>query len=84
MQKEYFHILLFLGVNRNVKREWHSLHRACGGIGLHSLPVEHAITMINTLIQHYGTKTMLAKKFLASIEALKLEIDCIGNPLGKD
>ncbi len=40
--------------------------------------------MINMLIQHYGTETMLAKKFLASIEALQLEIGCIGNPLGKD
>jgi hypothetical protein len=71
-------------VNRNVKWEWRSLHRTFGGIGLHSLPVEHAITMINMLIQHYGAETMLAKKYLASIEALQLEIGCIGNPLGKD
>jgi hypothetical protein len=27
---------------------------------------------------------MLAKKFLASIKALQLEIDCVGNPLSKD
>jgi hypothetical protein len=71
-------------VNRNVKREWRSLHRAFGGIGLHSLPVEHAIAMINMLIQHYGAETMLTKKFSASIEALQLEIGSIGNPLGKD
>jgi hypothetical protein len=67
-----------------VKQEWRSLHRAFGGIGLHSLPVEHTIAMINMLIQHYGAEMMLAKKFLASIEALQLEIGCIGNPLGKD
>jgi hypothetical protein len=71
-------------VKQNVKREWLSLHRAFGGIGLHSLPVEHAIAMINMLIQHYGAETTLAKKFLASIEALQLEIGSIGNWLGKD
>ena len=32
LQKEYFHILLFLGVNRNVKWKWRSLHCAFGGI----------------------------------------------------
>jgi hypothetical protein len=71
-------------VNQNVKWEWRSLHSTFGGIGLHSLPVEHANAMINVLIQHYGTETTLTKKFLASIEALQLEIGCIGNPLGKD
>ena len=84
LQKEYFHILPFLGVKQNVKREWRSLLHAFGGIGLHSLPVEHAIAMINMLIQHYSAETMLTKKFLASIEALQLEIGCICNPLGKD
>jgi hypothetical protein len=66
-----------------VKREWRSLHHIFGGIGLYSLPVEHAIAMINILIQHYGAETTLAKKFSASIEALQLEIGCIENPLNK-
>ena len=40
--------------------------------------------MINMIIQHNSAETMLAKKFLASIGALQLEIGCIGNPLSKD
>ena len=32
------------------------------------------------LIQHYGTRTTLAKKLSASIKALQLKIGCIGNP----
>ncbi len=39
--------------------------------------------MINMIIQHYGTETTIAKEFSASIEALQLEIGCIGNPLSK-
>jgi hypothetical protein len=51
---------------------------------LYSLPAEHAIAMINMIIQHYGAVTTLAKKFLASIEALQLEIGCIGSLLSED
>jgi hypothetical protein len=83
-QHKNFHLLSFLGVNRNVKREWRSLHRAFGGIGLYSLPAKHAIAMINMITQHCSTETKLAKKFLASIEALQLKIGCIGIPLSKD
>jgi hypothetical protein len=55
------------------------MHRAFGGIGLFSFPVEQTIGMINMLIQHYGTGTTLALKMTASIEALQLEIGCIGS-----
>jgi hypothetical protein len=74
LQCKNFHFLSYLGVNQNVKREWRTLHRAFGGIGLHSLMVEHTITMINMMAQHYGTETTLPKKFLASIEELQLEV----------
>ena len=77
---ENFHCLSFLGINRNVKREWQTIHRMFGGIGLFSFPVEQTIGMINMLVQHYGAGTALAKKMTASIEALQLEIGCIGNP----
>ena len=56
------------------------MHRAFGGIGLFSFPVEQTIGMINMLIQHYGAGTTLAKKISASIEALQLEIGCAGCP----
>jgi hypothetical protein len=40
--------------------------------------------MINIFIQHYGAETNLTKKFSASLEALQLEISCLGNPLKED
>jgi len=80
LQPENFRCLPFLGINRNVKREWRTLHRAFGGIGLFSFPVEQTIGMINMLIQHYGAGTTLAKKISASIEALQLEVGCAGCP----
>jgi hypothetical protein len=72
---------LFLGVNRNFKREWRTIHHAFGGIGLFSFAIEHTISMINMFIQHYGAGTTLAKKFTALLEALQLELGCAGNPL---
>jgi hypothetical protein len=72
---------LFLEVNRNVKREWRTIHRAFGGIGLFSFAIEHTISMINMFIQHYGAGTTLAKKFMALLEALQLELCWAGNPL---
>ena len=80
---ENFHCLSFLGINRNVKRERRTIHRAFGGIGLFSFPVEHTIGMIHMLVQHYGAGTILAKKLSALIEALQLEIGCIGSPFDK-
>ena len=84
LQKENFLILPFLGVNRNVKREWRTLHRAFGGIGLLDLAVEHTICMINIFVQHYGAGTTVAMKYGASLEALQLELGCLGNPLNED
>ena len=40
--------------------------------------------MINMLIQHYGAGTTLARKITASLEALQLEIGCIGGPFVKN
>jgi hypothetical protein len=76
--------LTFLGVNKNVKRKWQTIHRAFGGISLFSVAVEHTIAMINIFIQHYGAGITLARKFLASSEALQLQIGCAGNPLEMD
>jgi hypothetical protein len=37
--------------------------------------------MINMFVQHFEAGTTLAKKFTATLEAMQLEIGCIGNPL---
>jgi hypothetical protein len=84
LQKENFCILPFMGINRNMKREWRTLHQAFGGIGFLDLAVEHTIGMINIFIQHYGAGTTVAMKLLALLEALQLELGCIGNPLDED
>jgi hypothetical protein len=52
-----------------------------GGIGLFCFAIEQTIGMINMLIQHFEAGTTLAKKFTATLEAMQLEIGCIGNPL---
>jgi hypothetical protein len=81
LKKQNFWLLLLLGVNRNVKREWRTIHRAFGGIRLFSYAIEQTIGMINMFVQHFEAGTMLAKKFTAMLEALQMEIGCIGNPL---
>jgi hypothetical protein len=81
LSQENFRTLSCLGVNRNVKREWWTIHRAFGGMGLFSIAVEHTFAMINIFIQHYGAGITLARKFLASMEALQLESGCVGNLL---
>ena len=48
------------------------------------LAVEHTIGMINIFVQHYGAGTTVAMKYAASLEALQLELGCLGNPLGED
>ena len=75
-----YHCLPFLRINRNVKQEWRTIHRAFGRIGLSSFPVEQTIEMNNMIIQQYGAGTTLANKISVSIEALQLKIDCAGNP----
>jgi hypothetical protein len=84
LSKENYLMLPFLGINRNVKREWRTLHRAFGGIGMLDLAVEHTICMINIFVQHYGTGTTIALKFRACLETLQLELGCLGNPLTED
>jgi hypothetical protein len=74
LKKQNIWLLSFLGVNRNVKREWQTIHRAFGGIGLFSFAIEQMIGMINMLVQHFEANMTLAKKFTAMLEAMQLEI----------
>jgi hypothetical protein len=57
-----YQLLPLLGVNRNIKRGWRTLHQTFGGIGLMDLPVEQFICRINLLQQHYGTPSALGHK----------------------
>ncbi len=68
LRKENFKILPFLGINRNVKWEWRTLHQAFGGIGLFDLADEHTIGMINILVEHYEAGTTLALNSLSAMD----------------
>ena len=81
LQKLDYKSLPLLGVNRTVKREWRSLPRAFGGIGLYNLAAEQMIGWANMLLQHYGSPTTLGQKCRSTLESLQLEIGCRGNPL---
>ena len=76
-----YEALPLLGVTRSIKKEWRNLPRAVGGIGLRNVAIEQLIGWVNMLLQHYGTTTTLSRKCGASLEALQLEIGCLGNPL---
>ena len=76
-----YRMLSFLGVNRNIKKEWRTIPRAFGGIGLYSFPVEQTICCVNMLVQHFGVPSVLGKKLTASLEAMQLETGLNTNPL---
>lgn len=75
-----YQLLPLLGVNRNIKRGWRTLHQTFGGIGLMDLPVEQFICRINLLQQHYGTPSGLGHKLSASIHWLQLQLGTAGSP----
>ena len=83
LRKYEFELLSYLGVNKHVRTEWRSIPRELGGVGLWNFTVEQCISWLEALLQHYGTNSTIAKKMLASLEALQLEIGCAGNPLAE-
>jgi len=83
LQKLDYAALPLLGVNRSIKREWRNIPRAFGGIGLRNLAIEQMIGWANMILQHYGFPSTLGLKCKATLEALQLEIGCLGNPLNE-
>ena len=81
LDKLDYDTLPLLGVVRSIKKEWRSLPNAFGGVGLRNVAIEQCIGWINMLLQHYGTTTTVGLKCMASLEALQLELGCLGNPL---
>lgn len=79
--KANYNMMLPLGINSNIKTGWQTLPQAFGGIGLLSFPIEQMICWLNMIIQHFGVPSTLGLKFSASLEALQLELGCLGNPL---
>jgi len=84
LRKYEFEILSYLGVNSRVRIEWRTIPRELGGVGLWNFTVEQCISWLEALLQHYGTGNTIAKKMIASLEALQLEIGCTRNTLAED
>ena len=77
----HYHMLSYLGVNKNIKKQWRTLPRTFGGIGLFSFPAEQTICCLNMLVQHFGVPSILGQKFWASLECMQLEVGVHVNPL---
>ena len=84
LRKWEFELLSYLGVNKHVRTEWRSIPRELGGIGLWNFTREQCKSWLEAFLQHYGRNTTIAKKMIASLEALQLEIGCSRNPLSED
>ena len=76
-----YSLLPYIGVNRNIKREWRSLHSAFGGVGLLSLPIEQLICRSATFLQHYNSSSIIGNKLTCSLHLLQLQLGTNGNPL---
>ena len=55
LRKVYRKMLLYLGVNRNIRAGWRHLYPTFGGIGLRCLLTEVVIGQINLFVQHHNT-----------------------------
>ena len=73
-------LLPYIGVNRNIKKEWRTLHCTFGGIGLLSLPIEQFICRTNTLLQHFNSPSIIGRKLTCSIHLLQLQLGTNNNP----
>ena len=76
-----YQLLPYIGVNRNIKREWRTLHHAFGGLGLLSLPIEQFICRTTLLLQHYNTSSIIGNKLTCSMHLLQLQLGTNVNPL---
>jgi hypothetical protein len=76
-----FRALPYLGINRNIKAGWRYLHSAFSGCNLYDLATEAVIARLNIFLQHWDNPAPIGKAMRASMEALQLEVGCLGCPL---
>jgi hypothetical protein len=74
-------MLPFLGVNRNIKTGWRTLHRSFLGIGLFNFDIEMMIQRINLFIQHYDSPYDIGITLRATMELVQLEAGLLDCPL---
>lgn len=74
-------MLPFLGVNRNIKRGWRTLHRSFLGIGLLDFSTELMIQRVNIFLQHYDSPFDIGITLRATMELVQLEAGLADCPL---
>ena len=74
-------MLPFLGVNRNIKTGWRTLHRSFLGIGLFNFDVELMIQRVNLFLQHYDSPYDIGVTLRATMELVQLEAGLRDCPL---
>jgi hypothetical protein len=57
------------------------MHNTFGGVGLLSSSTEATIARVNLFLQHWGMPSPIGQMLQTSMEALQLEIGCVGCPL---
>ena len=70
----YYQLLPYLGVNRNITKEWQTLPLEYLGLGLPKFGLEMTIGKINLLLQNFDEQTPLGMSMQASYEQLELEL----------
>ena len=79
-----FYLISSLGVVRSIKKEWRYLPPAFSGMGLFDLTTETTAATINSLLQHYGTDSLVGITLEANKENLQIELGVRGCPLDYD
>jgi hypothetical protein len=79
LQSSNRELLPYLGVNRNIRTGWRTLHRSFLGIGLFDFEIEMNIQRINLFLQHYDSPFDIGITLRATMELVQLEVgfrDC--------
>ena len=66
-------MLSHMGVNRNIRTGWRTLHRSFLGVGLFNFEVEMMIQRINLFVQHYASPFDVGITLQATMELVQLE-----------
>lgn len=77
---KYFHILSYLGINRNIRKELRVLPAGFLGMGLYDLDIETTIAWVQLFVQHYRQPSLVGVTLQDSLEYLQLEIGSGGVP----
>jgi hypothetical protein len=73
LNEEMRPMLPSLGVNRNIRRGWRTIHRSFLGVGLYNFEIEVLIQRVNLFLQHFDSPYDLGITLRATMELVQLE-----------